>query len=261
MVHDREERSPVRRGFDIRRIVTKMSKVTNPKLLGTVMITARSQVGQCPLGCKACYYNGDGYYEDKSVPNLPTKEEAQSKLVRVNDGFDSNVEMPKVIDDTRKYPYKFYNTSISRLFSEPTVLTINGRDTDETYIEPSLIHGSLATLMAIRFRINLWNIGLFEDALEMYRSEEVDTPFLLTDMRYTDINDIPKEYRQYYEKKKHIKNVYYRLNPEGLAIIFQLLKHRGVYWCGNPFNGSTYCRDCQLCVHFYCAAKARIDEQ
>src|SRR3989304_5223941 len=163
----------------------------NPKLKGSNMISARTQIGQCPLNCLECYFNNDNYYEDKTKQNLPHVEDTIGKIVRCNDGNDSNINMPEVLHWTRQYRDVFYNTSIGKLyFDRPTVLTINGRDTDYTFIKPNDIVGDFNTLMAIRFRINVWNRGLCESAINLYRAEGIHSPFLLTIMRYSNYNNI-----------------------------------------------------------------------
>tara|TARA_Y100000310_G_C20563218_1_gene754122 strand:- start:11 stop:733 length:723 start_codon:yes stop_codon:yes gene_type:complete len=235
--------------------------MTNPKIRNTNMITARPQGDDCPLECSECFYNSDNYYEDKSTASMPSVEESKEKIVKVNDGHDSNIDSDRVISTTSRYKDKFYNTSIGTLFfKKPTILTINGKDTDETYIETRDIRGDLNTLMAIRFRVNLWNIGLCEDAINTYRGDGIGAPFLLTDMRYNNIASIPKEFRKWYEYKEHISNSYYSLNKKGLDILFTyLMRYFNVYWCGNPFTKSTLCEDCFLCEHFYIVCKSKIN--
>jgi len=230
----------------------------NPKLEGSNMVDCIPQSGECPLNCEECYYNGGRFYRPLE-PLLPTLREAEGKIVRVNSGHDSNIERNKVIYLTQDYPHKFYNTSIPKLdFGAPVVLTINGRDTDKTFIHPNVkeIQDNILELMAVRFRVNTWNLELCDSAIKAWCNEPY-IPFLLTDMRYYDKNNIqkPEDYRW----KKHILNEYYCLKPEVLdQIIESYSMDQTVFWCGNPFTKSTYCRDCRLCEIFYWRTRLRL---
>jgi hypothetical protein len=227
----------------------------NPKLVDSNIIDCIPQEGECPLGCIECYYNSGRFYRELK-PLIPTIEESKGKIIRVNSGHDSNLEFEDVISKTCNYDDVFYNTSIPRLrFNTPTILTINGRDTDKTFIHITDLVGDITTLMAVRFRLNTWNVELCEKAIEEYE----DIPFLLTDMRYYNSKYIPDEHKKYYQWKKHILNSYYCLNEEGKKVLMPLLAYQNVYWCANPFTGSSYCRDCRLCEHLYIKTKMLIE--
>ena len=226
--------------------------MNNPKLEGSNIIDCIPQSGECPLKCQECYYNGGRFYRPLT-PQIPTLEEVKGKIVRVNSGHDSNLEFEKVITTTRDYPDKYYNTSIPNLrFNAPTMLTINGRDTDQTFIHPSDCQGNRDDLMAIRFRVNTWNIPLCMNAAEYWKP----TILLLTDMRYYNRENVKKP--EDYEWRKAILNSYFCLKSENLEKILKIFSHySNVFWCGNSFNHSHYCRDCRLCEIFYAKAKLR----
>ena len=66
----------------------------NPKLEGSNMIAAIPQTGKCPLGCSGCFFNsGRSFLEplDENTPNMPSLEQSEGKIVRVNDGNDSSI--------------------------------------------------------------------------------------------------------------------------------------------------------------------------
>lgn len=230
-----------------------MANIPNPKLKDSLIIDCIPQFGSCPLDCMECYYNGGRFYRPLE-PLLPTLEEAEGKIVRVNSGHDSNLQYELVMESTKEYRDKYYNTSLPLLrFNAPTTLTINGRDTNYTFYKPSEVKGDLNTLASIRFRINTWNMDLCEKAIVAWE----DYPFLLTDMRYYDKNNV-KKIDDYIWKRSHI-NDYWMLTDDALnRILDKLLGYKNVYLCGNPFNHSNWCRDCRLCEHLYEKCKRRI---
>lgn len=243
--------------------------MNNPKLVGSTIIDAIPQEGICPLKCQECYYNPKEEI-DMSVgvkhevprfyrelkPLLPSLEEAIGKIVRVNSGHDSNMQRELVIEKTKIYPDKFYNTSIPVLgFGAPAVLTINGRDTDKTYFAPADVKGDLKELMFVRFRVNTWNLELCDAAVKDWTKEGV--VFVLTDMRYYDPAAVKKP--EDYLWKQHILNSYYCLKPEVLETIFTRYdSNKLVEWCGNKVTKSTYCKDCGVCQQTYADAKLRM---
>lgn len=226
----------------------------NPKMEGCNVIDCIPQTGECPLNCLECYYNGGRFYRTLNEPLIPTEEEARGKIVRVNSGHDSNLQFEKVISVTKKYEDKYYNTSIPILrFGAPTVLTLNGRDTDRSFYRKKDTVGNLEELMSVRFRVNTWNIGLCEEAIKEWN--EI-CPVILTDMRYYH-KELVKE-PEYYQYGKHILNEYWKLNEKGIEKIMRLLKYKNVFWEGNPFSLVTLCKDCRLCEHFYMITKLRL---
>ncbi len=226
----------------------------NPKLEGSTIIDCIPQVGQCSNSCIECYYNGGGFFTDKKIPLIPTLEEAKDKLVRVNSGHDSNLQKDLVLKVTEIYPKKFYNTSIPNFeFPAPVVFTCNGRDTD---FSAMMVVKDIENLMVVRFRTNLWNLNLLDEVVSYYAGKNI--PVTITFMRYTDISNIPHKYREHYEMRKSILNIYYCLSKEKQKEIVE--KYPGPYkgnfsqrmvgMCGTL--ESSYCRDCNRCVWAYC---------
>lgn len=225
------------------------------------MIDCIPQTGFCPIDCSECYYNREGaFYRELNTSLIPTLEEAKGKIVRINSGHDSNLLTEEQLELTGQYPDRFYCTSLPRIdkFDAPVQLTINGRDTDETYYSPTDIFRDIPThyilknpfwnLMLVRFRVNTWNLKLCKQAIDEWTKEH-SVPFLLTDMRYYH-KELIKE-PHYYNYGKHILNEYWKLNDEGLKKVLELTKYPNVFWCGNPFTGSTLCKDCMLCEILY----------
>src|SRR4030043_2218245 len=100
--------------------------MNNPKLLGSSIVDCIPQVGNCPNNCPDCYFNAPGFFRTKDEPLIPTLEEVADKIVRVNSGHDSNLQKDLVLEVTKQYPKKFYNTSIPNFdFPAPVVFTCN----------------------------------------------------------------------------------------------------------------------------------------
>ena len=233
--------------------------IENPKTEGTHIIDAIPQTGLCPMKCSECYYNDDGFYLSKDVPNVPTSVEALGRIVRVNSGHDSNIDRTNVMNVTQIFRDRFYNTCIPILhFGRPTILTINGRDTDNSYVSPHKIEGSLETLMALRFRVNTWNLPLLENALNEYFSYGLHAPFILTPMRYKSVEAIPETHRKFYTRRKHIVNDWWCLTEEGFLLVKSLMRYPSAFLCGNPFDNSSLCSQCRLCEHFYVSSMNKI---
>jgi len=224
----------------------------NPKLEGSMMVECIPQVGQCPNNCLECYYNGGGFFTDKQTPLIPTLEEVGDKIVRVNSGHDSNIQKELVLEVTNKYPKKFYNTSLPNFdFPAPVVFTCNGRDTDYSAM---MVVKNLRNVMMVRFRANLWNLDLLDEVVSFYAHL---IPVTITFMRYTDLANIPIKYREHYEIRKSILNMYYRLSKvKQMEIVEKYpgpmkgsFSQRMVGMCGTP--DSSYCRDCNRCFWAY----------
>jgi hypothetical protein len=219
----------------------------NPKLEGSNVIDCIPQTGKCSNGCVECYYNHDGFFTDKKEPLIPTLEEVGDKIVRVNSGHDSNLLRDLVIETTKQYKKKFYSTSIPRFdFPGPVVFTCNGKYTDEA----SLITCDTKNLMAVRFRTNMWNLCVLHETISFYNPYVV--PVLITFMRYMNLDNIPEEYRSYYEEKKSILNTYYILKQEYKEKIYDDVYDRHNqslnFACALK---SSYCKDCGNCEKLY----------
>jgi len=218
----------------------KSRRGENPKLASSNLIDCIPQTGLCPNNCLECYYNSDGFYRTKDSPLIPTLEEAQGKIVRVNSGHDSNVEKDFVLRVTAQYPHKFYNTSIPDFdFPAPVVFTCNPKDNE--WIRPK----SVNNLMMVRFRVSTWNVDICDEATSFFTSKDI--PYVLTFMRYRNIENV--EQPQHYERRKSILNIYYQIKPQFKAEIeARYVDNPLVVTCGGKTG---YCRDCGNCERFY----------
>ncbi len=220
----------------------------NPKMAGSNLIDCVPQHGPCPNNCDQCFYQK--WFYAGHEPVIPTLEEAKGKIVRVNSGNDSNHQKERVLDATRYYMRRFFNTSVPDLDFEgsPVVLTINPKqDTCWTAVDDP------ANLMFVRFRANTWNIDMAQDAIKHYCYER-KVPLVMTFMRYYNQGlrncGIPSSEAQCYEQRNHIDHEYWDITQEAFGeVMNELLPARLLFTCGTPEN--PYCRDCGVCETLY----------
>ncbi|MGD2072878.1 MAG: hypothetical protein PVG65_05270 [Candidatus Thorarchaeota archaeon] len=234
----------------------------NPKTKGSGIVAIIPQTGICPNMCEDCFFqSGRSYLEplDKNLPNIPDKV-LPYQVVRVNDGNDSNVDIENVIETSKKYSMKFYNTAIPELdkFDAPVVLTINpGPITNKDFHR---IIGK--NLMFVRFRTNTWNVPLAKAAVQYYSDREV--PIVLTFMAYFDTAEkIPSIHKKNYAFRKRTLNSYYAITTHAWEKVMKNFKYnKWVSSCGKieGEKGTTSCRFCGNCLREYFATMERIGE-
>jgi hypothetical protein len=230
-----------------------MSKyLKNPKLKGTNIIDCIPQTGECPRQCPECFYNGGRFFRTLDEPWMPSVEEAESKIVRVNSGHDSNVDKDMVLKKTEQYLSKFYNTSVPNFnFQSPVVFTCNGGSKGIVRLaEPT------PNLMFVRVRTNSWDLESVDLAVEHYWNK-YNVPVVLTFMRYYNGELIPEEAKNDYEWRKSILNEYFCIKQEAVLRIMSKYKGTGVKMCGTPV--SSVCADCGNCEHLYWQALRRME--
>lgn len=221
----------------------------NPKLAGSGIVACRPQVGDCPGRCSDCFFRGGRYYEDITRPHIPDPAWANraEHIVRMNDGNDSNHQRDLVIETASHYERVFFNTRIPcLLFSGPVVLTVNGDDTDNYahLLWPDT--PGFDKLMAVRVRVNTWNLHLVGGVVAHYRRFHV--PVRLTYMAYYHEAVADPEN---YQWKKRTLNSYWVIKPEARARIEDALGYDGwgVHAC--TAKGGHLCRDCGMCQRVY----------
>lgn len=183
-------------------------------------------------------------------------------VVRVNDGNDSNVNRKHVLEQTSIYPMKFYNTAIPNDlegFNDPVVLTINPATLTDTGFHR--LKEIPSNLMFVRFRVNMWNLRNFRDAVHYYGDREV--PIVATFMAYFK-ESIPDGYKSHYTFRKRTINSYWAINTESWRTVMRYWNdtkwEKWVYSCGKieGEKGVTACRHCGNCLREYFAAMERI---
>lgn len=233
-----------------------MAQQNNPKLDGSEIIDCIPQRGNCSLArtcdCGIDCYFMHGWYESSYEPIIPSKEDAKGKIVRFNSGNDSNIEKKLVLEIAKNFDDFFFNTSLPNLdFPGPVVFTCNSKDTNK---KATLLEAP-NNLMFIRFRINLWNTELAQQAINYYGKCKV--PIVLTFMRYYSKERIPLQFQEDYELKKSIIHNYYMINKVARNKIMESFKEdENIYQCGN--YESSYCKDCGICKKFYYKTKERM---
>ena len=237
-----------------------MSYRENPKTKGSGIVCCIPQTGKCPNNCTDCFFNSRSYLEplDENLPNMPT--EWDGRVVRINDGNDSNVDRPTVMQLTAGFPMRFYNTAIPQDlegFREPVVLTVNpGELTNGKahFLKPPIP----LNLMFVRVRTNTWNLRLVNDVVEHY--SELEVPVVLTFMAYFN-NSIPTLYEKDYVFRKRTLNPYWAITTEAWETVMAKYRYnRWVYSCGKieGEKGTTACARCGNCVREYFVTKERL---
>ena len=235
---------------------------------GSGMLACIPQKGTCPNMCEDCFFqSGRSFLEPlhENTPNMPPLRITKDRVIRINDGNDSNIDSLSVIRKTLKYEMKFYNTSIPdnlEKFPAPVVLTINpGKMTDIDYYVLAPIPKNL---MFVRIRAKLWNISkVIRPAITYYTEKEV--PVVLTFMAYYDSADkIPLVFQASYSLKKRTLNEYYCIDTQPWEEIMSLFRHnKWVYSCSKIEGelGTHACHRCGNCLreYFYTMEKLRSD--
>ncbi len=229
----------------------------NPKTKGSGIITCIPQNDPCPNNCPDCFFqSGRSYLEplDRNLPHIPSRELANNRIVRINDGNDSNFQRELVIETAKQFSNCFFNTAIPLdlgSFPGPVVLTVNpGKMTDKDYHRLKEIPKNI---MFIRIRTNLWNVKrVVFPAISYYEG----IPIVLTFMAYYS-ETIPEEYKDAYIWKKRTINSYWVLKQWEIDEIMDLFKDNPyVYSCG--VKGQHACTFCGNCIREYYNTKERM---
>lgn len=242
-----------------------MSYKENPKTKGSGILAAIPQGGTCPNQCEDCFFqSGRSYLEplEENLPNMPDFRQTKHRIVRVNDGNDSNIEKEKVMKACQDYSMKFYNTAIPydlKSFDAPVVLTVNpGKQTD---LWAHLLEEPVpSNLMFVRMRTNTWNLPLTDIVISYYSQLEV--PIILTFMAYFNKN-IPNDHKLNYIFRKRTLNSYWAITTKAWELIMARYKYnKWVYSCGKieGERGTTSCRHCGNCIREYFATMERLKQ-
>ena len=225
-----------------------MGYIENPKTKGSGVVCAIPQTGVCPVGCHDCFFqSGRSYLEplDENLPNLPPISITRGKIVRFNDGNDSNVQREEVEKVAARYDAVFFNTSMPKKLAEfmkPVILTVNpGKITDT---RAHLVDPCPSNLMFVRVRTNTWNLELVDSVIEHYTERKV--PVVLTMMAYYG-ETIPSGHQENYTFRKRTTNSYWVITPQAWDNIVARYKSDSlVYICGKDANthGCKYCGNC-----------------
>jgi len=233
--------------------------IWNPKVKGSGIITAIPQKGACPNKCEDCFFqSGRSYLEPlkENLPHYPPDKLTANRVVRINDGNDSNVERALVERMAQHYQMYFFNTAIDRdleKFSGPVVLTVNPHVLTDKY--PLKVSPIPDNLMFVRVRTNVWNLdSVVKPAVEYYTERGVAV--VLTFMAYY-TEKIPEANKGCYEWKKRTLNSYWVLKQVFVERIMEdYIRNPFVYSCG--VKGRYECTFCGNCVREYFNAMDRL---
>jgi hypothetical protein len=234
--------------------------IWNPKVKGSGIIECIPQRSKCPVGCEDCFFqSGRSYLEplEKNLPHIPSKGMAWGRVVRMNDGNDSNVERDLVEAVARQFKDYFFNTSIPadlERFSGPVVLTVNPGGMTNTDFHK--LDKAPTNLMFVRVRTNMWNLEKVVDPVVKHYAVDLKVPVVITLMAYY-TQTIPDYYGPCYEWKTRTSNPYWVLKRElVLDLESRYVDSPNVYLCGR--HGSSVCSACGNCLREYYNAKERL---
>lgn len=239
----------------------------NPKTAGSGIVCCIPQTGNCPVGCADCFFqSGNSYLEPlaENLPNIPSLRQVGHKVVRVNDGNDSNVDRAEVIAQTSHFPLKFYNTSIPtdlEGFPGPVVLTVNpGQMTDRRFHDLRPIPRNL---MFVRFRANTWNVALAELVVDHYARQH-GVPVVMTFMAYHSVESIPENRldRSCYAERVRTLNSYWAITTDAWRkVMGEFQDDPLVYSCGviEGEKGTTKCKHCGNCLREFFSTMERLE--
>jgi hypothetical protein len=244
-----------------------MPYIENPKTRGSGIVCCIPQRGRCPRGCADCFFqSGRSYLEplEENTPNMPNRWLVGDRVLRVNDGNDSNHERDVVLAATARFPRRFYNTSCPddlRGYGAPVVLTVNpGEMTDERWHDVPPINVP-RNLMFVRVRTNTWNLRIVDGAVKWYTQLKV--PVVLTFMAYHAVdapipNPIPLGHTRGYEYRKRTTNSYWAITTEAWREIMRRYEDNPlVHSCGSE-GITTACKHCGNCLREYHATVERM---
>jgi len=234
----------------------------NPKVKGSGIIECIPQSTPCPLQCEDCFYNsGRSYLEplSENLPHVPSHKMAWGRVVRVNDGNDSNVQRDVVVRTATDFQDFFFNTSIPKdlaSFPGPFVLTVNpGPLTDKDFHK---IPEALPNMMFARIRTNMWNLYTVVKPAVQHYAIDLGIPVVLTFMAYY-TSKVHEGNEEDYEWRTRTINPYWVIKRERVDSIERIFSDKdNVYLCGR--HGSSKCSACGNCLREYYNAKERIRE-
>ena len=240
-----------------------MSYIKNPKTDKSGIVAAIPQTGRCPNNCDDCFFqSGRSYLEPlrDNLPNIP--EHTEGRIVRVNDGNDSNVQREIVEEAVRVCGWQnyFYNTALPiklEEFNAPVVLTVNpGKKTESGAY---LLKNPPKNLMFVRFRTNTFNLRLADLVIKHYAAREV--PIVLTFMAYFNPPAWFKDKQTDYIFRKRTINSYWAITTAAWEKIMKRYRlNCWVHSCGKieGESGTTACRHCGNCIREFYATKERM---
>lgn len=238
--------------------------IENPKIKGSGIVACIPQTGRCPHNCGECFFQGGRSYLEpleENLPNIPKPSQVGHRIVRMNDGLDSSVDLETVLRVAKRFNHVFFNTCDPKqlsCFPGPVVLTVNpGCLTDDhAHLMSNDDRATTPNLMFVRVRVNTWNKSLVESVVNHYTQHLFPTvPVVLTFMAYF-TSKIPEGHEKHYILRKRTLNEYMAITTQAWREYMRLFEDNLlVSSCGKieGEKGSTRCRYCGVCLREYFA--------
>jgi hypothetical protein len=221
--------------------------IENPKTKDSGVLCAIPQAGPCPLNCSDCFYNGRRSYLDpleKNTPNLPDNKQAEGYVVRMNDGWDSNLQRPRVLLAASKYRHVFFNTSLPKTdFPGPVVVTVNPphHDSEVYWLE------DVMNVMAVRFRTDTTLSNAVDRVIAVNYYTRLGVPVILTFSAFYDL----KPPSTGYAWKQRTLNSYWCITQQVWnSIVLPFQDNPLVFTCGRDAETHA-CKMCGNCLRLY----------
>jgi len=244
-------------------------KYRNPKLVGSNLIDCKPQVGACPMNCNQCFYNRPGAsFVPLDKTHIPTKKEAEGKIVRMNSLHDSNIKRTLVLRAAKKYKHVFFNTSIPQFDELPGPIVYTANPREEEPVDMRFLRAKGAEKLAfVRLRTSITNLKHVANAIRITHDYGTQIPVVLTFMAYYDYepNRCFKLAGEdsvlcYTWRKRHINEYWCPTRGFRKYVLDRMRKAVGrqVTMCGTL--DSNYCRDCHNCEAYYWQTYRRLQE-
>jgi len=198
--------------------------------------------------------------------HIPTKKDAEGKIVRMNSLYDSNIKRYLVLRAAKKYKHVFFNTSLPQFDKLPGPIVYTANPREEEAIDMRFMRAEgVEKLMFVRLRTSNTNLHRIAEAVRILHAYS-DIPIVLTFMAYYESE--PLRFLEmgrysnlcYVWKKRHVNEYWCPTSgfKKHVLSMMRPIAGRQVTMCGT-FE-SNYCKDCHNCESYYYITKRILNE-